>query len=152
MMSAENAREFELLAAAFRLAFEVQRRRLKDPEQLAFLADSWQACEEAIEKRHLAALRATYPDLKGQVEDARWGPEFLQEFAARHGISFFDIRGKKGPDARLAKILARGKIATPAELRVAKDRLDVIADEAPHADEEQRLHRMIDEYEASQEK
>ena len=126
MKSADRDREFELLTSAFRLSIKYRRQFARDAKDLEYIDISDRSYEQAIERRRLAALRATYGDLKGRVEDARWGPDFAKEFEALHGISFFDLRGKKGPDARLARILERGKIETPADLRCVQERLDAI--------------------------
>jgi hypothetical protein len=140
----ERDREFELLASAFRLRIKYERQYARDARRRQYAEMFAEAAEAAMARRALTVLRANYGELKGQVEDAEWGPDFLEEFKSLHGISFFEIRGKKGPDARLARILERGTIETPADFRCAQERLDGISGKASHAEEESRLVEMID--------
>jgi len=137
--------EFDLLAGAFRLFVDLRRRYAADAKQRRFDEMSAQAYEEAISKHNLRALRATFSDLCGSVEEADWREEYLREYEARHGVSLWEIRGHRGPRARLGAVLARGRIDTSAECRLAQDRLD--AQLSPQ--ERQTIERLIEEYYAS---
>lgn len=140
--------EFDRLAGAFRLLVHYRRKNATDAKQRRFDEMSAQAYEEAISKHNLRGLRATFSDLCGTVEDAEWGEEYLREYEARYGVSLWDIRGSKGPRARLSAVFARGRIETPTEFRLAQDHLDAKLS----AQERQRVERLIDEYCASQPK
>jgi hypothetical protein len=148
----ERQREFELLAAAFRLYIRYERQYTQDPKQRRYFEMFAQAAEAAIARESLTILRANYGELKGKIEDAEWGADLLKEFRSVHGVSFFDIRGEKGPDARLAKILERGSIETPADYRCVVERLDSISGKKSLAKEEARLVELIDVYNEKHEK
>ena len=136
--------EFDLLAAAFRQLTEFRLRYTVDPQMRKYNVMFAQAYEEAIQKRNLRGLRASFGDLCGVVETVSWGPEYLREFEAKHGVSLRDIRGKRSPHRRLEQILKRGRIDTPAELRLAQDRLDMTSEEG-----RDELARLIEAYYAA---
>jgi hypothetical protein len=138
-----NEGEFDLLAAAFRQLTEFRLRYSPDVagqrESDEMAAELYEA---AITRHDLRGLRAGFGDLCGEVESVFWGPEFLREFQKRHSVSLRDVRGKKSPRDRLERILSRGSIETPAELRIAQDRLDSVVDDK----ERHALEQLIEEY------
>jgi hypothetical protein len=137
-----NEVEFGLLAAAYRQLTEF--RRLHATGVWERNRDEMEAelYEAAIARRDLRGLRATFGDLWLEVKTVSWGPDYLREFAARHGVSLWDVRGQKSPKKRLERILSLGRIETPAELRIAQEPLDCVADDG----ERGVLLRLIEEY------
>ena len=125
-----NEVEFDLLAAAFRQLVEFRRRHATGDAMDRYNEMEAEIYEAAIARRDLRGLRATFSDLCGVVETVFWGPEYLREFEARHGVSLWDVRGAKSPKRRLERILSRESIDTPAELRIAQDQVDFLADDA----------------------
>ncbi len=136
--------EFDLLAAAFRQLKDFRLRYTVDPKQRKYNEMFAEAHEEAIQKRNLRGLRAAFSDLCGVVETVSWGPEYLREFEAKHGVSLRDIRGQRSPHRRLQQILKRGSIETPAELRLVLDRLD-----KPSEQDRDKLTRLVEAYYAA---
>ena len=139
--------EFDLLAAAYRQLIEF-RGRYADNTEWQRRRDETEAevFEAAIARHDLRALRAGFGDICGKIESVPWGPEFLREFHKRNGVALRDVRGKKSPQARLERILSRGSIETPAELRIAHDRLDSVIDDTK---ERRALVKLIEEYSRS---
>jgi hypothetical protein len=135
--------EFDLLAAAYRQLIEYHRLHPAAEAMMCTLDEmAAEIYEAAIARHDMRALRAGFGDLCGVVESVWWGPDYLREFQKRHGVSLWDVRGTKSPRKRLERILSRGTIETPAELRIAQDRLDSVADER----ERRVLMRLVAEY------
>jgi hypothetical protein len=141
-----SEREFELLAAGIRLLIEFRRELPREPWERDIEEQTAQRLERLMEERSLQNLRASYNEVRGVAVTSKWGSEFLDEFQRRYGVSFLDIRGQRGPAARLAKILQRNAIETPADLRCAQDRLDQISGRPGFEKETKDLERMIDAY------
>jgi hypothetical protein len=135
--------EFDLLAAAFRQFTEFCRLHQGDDawerKSTAMFAEAYEA---AIAKHDMRVLRANFGELCADVESVWWGPDYLREFQKRQGVSLQDVRGTKSPQRRLERILSRGTIETPAELRIAQDRLESGADDR----EGRVLTRLVVEY------
>jgi hypothetical protein len=150
LRAGDSSREIDLLADAYRMFVEHQRRAATSPDDLSFVELTSTAYEKAISKRSLAVLRAGYAELIVLAKMASWYEEFLKEFEAKHGVSLLAIRGEKGPDARLKKVLERGSILTAADYRAVRARLDEI--EADDPEEARQLTNLIELFDAANEK
>jgi hypothetical protein len=90
--SDRKQREFELLAAGYRLWIEFLIGATTSPWMRQLHQVTAKAVEHAIAERSLVRLRGSYSDVKRIVGSSTWGPQFLQRFESQHGISFLEIR------------------------------------------------------------
>jgi len=140
----KSQEEFDLLAAGYCHIIEFRERCSTDTEFKRWRNKTEAELFEAAISRHdLRTLRAGWGDVCGDVQAARWGPEFLREFQKRNGVALKDVRGKRSPPARLERVLSRGSIETPADLRVAQEQLDSVPEDNR---KRRKLIRLIEEY------